>query len=655
MLLYLTTRMTDVIKILSSTDQFTTSVELASQLGVTSRTIREDIKVINDKIKTYQTQIISKKSKGYKISSQSTEQLEVLLNTIESEHLSINDNSITPDDRVRFIIKRLLYSNESIKLQSLADELFVSVSTIKNDLKRVKDILNKYNIKVIKTNRGIQAKGNEINKRFCISDYFIYNEEINHSFIIKLVNNFGYHFSDKDINQIKEILLKELKENKVEITDETLNKIAIHIIIAIGRIKSGQPISSIGNIDYLKSESEYKIANSINRKIETLYNIQFSEHEIAYTTLHLVGNRLGQKHDAMLTDMKMYLGVDTFQLSVDLVERSKIALKGCNLDEDEELIYNLGLHLKQLVTRLRYDMNIRNPLVNKIKIKYPLAFEAGVIAAQGVESETGFQVNENEIGFLALHFGAAIERQRIKTTKKKKIALVCASGMATSGLLLTKLSNALDHTYNLIGAYSLHQLDELLKQQPDLILTTVPIERELVIPVIQVPSILYDKDVTVIQNSLEKIHNKDKIISLFFRKELFFPNLTMKTKVDTLDFLTRTMIQEGYIDNRIKESIIDRERISPTSIGNMVAIPHPLNMESNQSFICTALLNEPVKWSSHEEVKLVIIIVLDRNLQSKFQEIFETLYDIIQSPDNVQNISRMQNFSEFIEYIESIK
>lgn len=654
MLLYVTNRMADIIKILSSTDQFISSKDLAAKFGVSSRTIREDIRLINDKIEKYQTQIISKKSKGYKIYSHSNEQLKVLLDTVEAEVLSIDDNFVTSDDRVRFIIKRILYSDESIKLQSLGDDLFVSVATIKNDLKKVKGILNKYNIQVTKTNNGIHAKGNEINKRFCISDYFIYNEEINHTFIIQLVNSFGYEFSEKAIDQIKEIILIELNKNEIEITDVTLNKIAIHILISIGRIKSGQPISSTQNMDYLKGEREYKIAANINKRIELVYNIQFSEHEIAYTTLHLVGNRLEQKHYVLFPNMKLYLGEENFQLSVDIVERTKIALKGLNLDEDEELIYSLGLHLKQLVTRLRYDMNIRNPLVNTIKIKYPLAFEAGVIAAQFVEKETGIQVHENEIGFLALHFGTAIERQRIKTITKKKVALVCASGMATSELLLTKLSYVLDHSYNLIGAYAFHQIDELLKQKPDLILTTVPIMKELEIPVIQIPSILNDKDVTTIQSSLERIQNKNKIIRQFFKKELFFPDLTTNSKDKTLNYLTDAMIHKGYMNTDIKDLIKERERISPTSIGNMVAIPHPLNMQSNQSFICTAILDEPVKWSSNEEVKLVIIIVLERKWQSKFQEIFESLYDIIQSPDIVQNITKLQSFDKFIEYIDSI-
>ncbi|MCT1901944.1 BglG family transcription antiterminator [Oceanobacillus sojae] len=656
MSLYLTLRMAEIIKILSSTNEFITSDKLALKLGVTSRTIREDIKTINYKMKEFKTEIVSKKSKGYKITVESEDQLKKLLYKVEAENSLFNNTSVTvtPEDRVQFIIKRLLYSNKSIKIESFMNELYVSESTIKNDLKRIKQVLNSYNIKIVKDHQGIRADGNEVNKRFCISDYFIHSEEFDNRLILKLVNSFGYYFFEDDINKIKKIILDELNRNDMEVMDDTLNKIVIHIMIAIGRIKSGQHISSINHIEFLKKENEYRIAEKINKSIETLYDIQNPEQEIEYVALHLVGNRLGKKGEISLPNLKLYLGKEIFQLTMEIMEQTKIGLKGLHIDKDEELFYSLGLHLKQLVTRLTFNMNIRNPMIDEIKIKYPLAFETGVIAAHCVEKATGFQVNQNEIGFLALHLGAAIERQRIKYVSKKKIALVCASGMATSELLLTKLSHVLGNSYNLTGVYALHQLDELLKQKPDFILTTVPIERHLEIPVVHVPSILDDKDVIKVQNTLKKMQNKNNVIQPFFRRELFFRNLKPETKMEMLETMTKAMINQGYIEKEIRDSIMERERISPTSIGNMVAIPHPLHMISNQSFICTAVLEKPLIWSETEEVQLVMIIALEKRLQTKFQEIFESLYEIIQSPDNVKKLCLSKNYDAFLDIIGSI-
>src|SRR5690606_5149687 len=136
--------------------------------------------------------------------------------------------------------------------------------------------------------------------------------------------------------------------------------------------------------------------------------------------------------------------------------------------------------------------------------------------------------------------------------ENKKVALVCASGMATSELLLTKLSQVMDSKYYLIGTYPLYQLDELMKQKPDIILTTVPIEEELSVPVIQVPAILDDRDIPEIKQSLESAEKKNREFSQFLREDLFFSSLQAKTKTETIEYLTKAMLEKGYITEKTK-------------------------------------------------------------------------------------------------------
>lgn len=81
------------------------------------------------------------------------------------------------------------------------------------------------------------------------------------------------------------------------------------------------------------------------------------------------------------------------------------------IQNDQELILGLSLHLKPAVNRIKFGMNIRNPMLQDIKNNYPLAYEAGIIAGIAVKEYTGIEMDENEIGYLALHFGAAIERK----------------------------------------------------------------------------------------------------------------------------------------------------------------------------------------------------------------------------------------------------
>lgn len=649
-------RWVDILLLLETEDNYITSKEISKRMGVTSRTVRDDIKKLKDCLREFPLEILSKKRYGYKLIIQCKEEWEQFKKNLKQVGSVLDTNPVTPEDRQRYIVKRLIDSNDCIKLENLMEELYVSESTIKNDLKNVKSILQKYNIRVLKCNKGLFAEGHEINKRFCISDYLIYRNAIDENLIADFLSGMGKNFSNADFKKVKNIILQILNSEKMVVTDDVLIKIATHILISLYRVRCGKFMDiPEENLEKLKKEHEYKLSERIIESIEQEFQLKLPEDETAYATLHLLGNRLGKKNEGLPPDLIDFLGEDIFQLSLEITRKIGEKFQWLELEKDEILIYGLGLHLKELLTRLTYQMNIRNPYLKNIKIKYPLAFEAGVIAAKVVESKTGFQIGEHEIGFLALHIGAALERlpNHFKY-ENKKVALVCASGMATSELLLTKLSQVMDSKYYLIGTYPLYQLDELMKQKPDIILTTVPIEEELSVPVIQVPAILDDRDIPEIKQSLESAEKKNREFSQFLREDLFFSSLQTKTKTETIEYLTKAMLEKGYITEKTKASIIEREQISATAIGNMVAIPHPIEAHANHSVVSVGILDQKIQWAPNEEVSLVFVIVLEEKLRPKFQAIFSTLYDIVYSSENVEKLCNQKTFDKFRATIESL-
>lgn len=643
-----------ILGLLSSVDGCLTGFDLARSLEVTPRTIREDIKNMNYILRDNNIRINAKKGKGYYITYESYKDFRILIKQIEDIGSLSDLNPVTPEDRERYIVKRLLYSDASIKIETLMDELYVSETTVKNDLQKVKALLKKYNIRVSKTNSGIHAVGHEMNKRFCISDYLIYRTKLDDEVILDLINSSDYQVTKSDLDKITGIILEKLYEANMEISDEALKKIAVHMTIAINRNKNGQFVDvDTTNLAKLKKESEYKVSQSIINDINELYQLSFSENEVSYTTMHLVGNRVLYKGIGPTEDLSHILGEEIYRLSQTIIDEVDSWMSGINLKQDEELIYSLGIHLKQLMNRLNFNMNFRNPLLNKIKIKYPLAFEAGVISAQAILKETGYHINESEIGFLALHFGVAIEKHIYNPENdKKKVALVCASGMATSELLLAKLSNLLADNFNMMGAYALHQINELLDQRPDIILTTVPIEHDIGVPVLRIPSILDNKDISKVKQFMDKPETENHIFSQFMKQELFFSKMDFETKQEAIQSLTDYMVKEGFINNEIKNSIMKRENIAPTAIGGLVAIPHPMEVNVHCSCICTAILEKEISWAQNEKASLIFIIVLEEKWRSKFQEIFTALYDIVHSSENVSSLIKQESYDDFIQTIE---
>ena len=160
----ITSRQLNIIKTLLSSNEAMSSIALSQAIGCSTKTIQSEIKYINKVIK--KGKIVSTRGIGYKIEG-------------SLEEIDLNEDIYNDIDRVGYIIKELLNlkNEEAVKLEDLADSMYVSVSTVKNDLKEVKEILNDYNIKVAtKHKQGILVLGREKDIVACISDLCIKKE-----------------------------------------------------------------------------------------------------------------------------------------------------------------------------------------------------------------------------------------------------------------------------------------------------------------------------------------------------------------------------------------------------------------------------------------------------------------------------------------------
>ena len=76
---------------------------------------------------------------------------------------------------------------------------------------------------------------------------------------------------------------------------------------------------------------------------------------------------------------------------------------------DLEFRIALGLHLEQLLKRIQYGTQVKNPLLNDIKFKYPYAYTMAKVAATLIHKITGKIVIEDEVGYIALSLQLLLE------------------------------------------------------------------------------------------------------------------------------------------------------------------------------------------------------------------------------------------------------
>jgi lichenan operon transcriptional antiterminator len=102
------------------------------------------------------------------------------------------------------------------------------------------------------------------------------------------------------------------------------------------------------------------------------------------------------------------------------------------------------------------------------------------------------------------------------------------------------------------------------------------------------------------------------------------------------------------------DSVLEREQISPTSIGNLVAIPHPIKPNAHDSCIAIGILKKPVNWGGHY-VQLVLMLALNERDKEEFSTLFNRLWKLVEDKKLVAELCKTASFSEIVSRLEKPK
>lgn len=636
----LSARMTAILRELMRAKTFVTGEDLANLIQVSSRTIRNEIKELETLLASNGGTLKSIRGAGYQLVIHD----EKLFRGFLQENLDEQDSRekatpTMPEERVHFLIKRLLLTEGYSKIEDLADEMFVSKSTIQNDLRDVKKILEKYKIVLEKRpNYGLKLKGHELNLRFCMSEY-VFNRIGTHP----AINNSGVSILTKgELEDIRDIILDQINPSGIVLSDVGLNNLVIHIAIAYKRIQNGNYVSlSQKELDEVTTQKEYEVASKIIGETASHLDVVFPVSEVAYIAIHLLGTRMTATSGLTEEDAGNLIEPQLQDLTARilyLIDR-KLSL---GISQDHELTTSLCLHLKPAINRFKYEMNLRNPMLSEIKENYPIAFEAGIVAGTVIKDELGIDINEHEIGYIALHIGAAIERRKM-ANKPKRCLIVCASGMGSARLLSYKLQSELGSKLDIIGTSEFYKLRETPLHSIDLVISTIPIRENLPVPVVEVNTFLGEKDLNKIEEAINAV--KDQTAE-FIREDLVFLQKDLDTQEEVIAFLVERLEELGLVDASFIQSVNEREVLSPTSFGNLVAIPHPMAPLTDQTFLAICTLQKPIKWGD-KRVQFICLLSVEKNSTSDFKDIYDLLWNVIDDSEKVQRILKCTDYREF--------
>ena len=637
----LSKRETMLIQRLAQTQGYVSQSELCEFLEIKPRTLRECIRSFRN---SFQSQagidIESGIGIGYRLVVKDKDKYyafqKEMLNSLVNEQTVISGSQ---DDRVKYMIRVLLSAKKPVRTEQLADRMYIARSTIADDLKKVREQLADFQL-TLKTiyGEGVRVEGDERNIR----------EAIAHTLISEPFNNHEAELMDlyfePGIRNIAERTIHEtLNKYDYHMADAGFRYLLIHILVAISRIRTETYIDdSSGKLSELKQMEEWKIAEDIYSSIGKQLQLEIPESEIGYVTIHLAGKRM------IVNENELILYPETLNMLVRILDAVKVNYHYDFLG-DTDLFAALAMHMQPLLHRAKFGLHISNPMLETIMTKNSLAFDMGTLAADEIIAQTGYAVDKNEIGYMALHFALAIEKNRYH--HRKKILVVCASGAGTSRILEYRLRNALGSKNTDIMTAGYYELEKDPHVECDLILSTVPIPFATDAKVIRIHELPDFSELNSVERSLYEDETvTDQVISCLDER-LFFRDMSFASRHEAIHFLCDQLSRTTDLPDIFEESVLKRERFAATTVGNGVAMPHPDRLISNQIGLAVCHLKTPLKWGK-DEVSLIILFNMKTEEDDLSRTFSEMIADFVSSRDK---ITRYMKNPEYITLTEILK
>lgn len=630
-------RLNDILAYISRNREPVALEELTAYFHVSERTLRNDIQNMNAVLIKHGALIDRMRKKGYYLSIRNEASFEKFLQLNEGD--TQVDHLDNAQKRIHYILQKLLFSQTYITQDELAQEIYVSRNTIMNYLKTIRIMICEYHLSLTsRPNLGIRIEGNEEAKRACFMELIVPHD------LQSMITGFTIEeeriFQGIDLYAIEQIVLDYARESDVRFSDFNLRNLILHLALLITRLQSDCPLK----LENITCDLEYNLSPLIQR-METAFDLTIPKSEMQYLYSHFMSNA-----------KTMYRFEENVQYLQDIIEQLlEIIHRNYNFDlrHDTLLKEDLTQHFQSILNTKRYHLNKRNPLLNTIKVNYPLAYDITLTSVTQVLEHEPFQLTDDEIGYVSLHIGAAIERCFNAQIKKKSIIIVCGSGYATSRMLEAKLNSMFRDKITICGRYSYHEYQQMELKHIDFVISTIPIECKT-IPVVTVDFSLYNHDVENITRMLadtedDTIHKIDN----FFEESLFFYEDNAFQKEELLHTLCQALYTQQYINEDFEASVLKRESIAATNMDEVLAIPHPMDLLSTQTKVAVALLKEPLAWNEKSSVRIVLLLAINRDDQQNIEHLYDTFIQIMNHSSMQNQLLKCHNFHAFMETLHA--
>ena len=622
-------RAADILYILGHKSGVTVAA-IAKELGVSERTIRNDIRQLNEDLDGSAS--VEGVQGRYSLRIFEPDKYKVIYGKIADTDSMFS----TPRGRQNYVFGELMRADGPLLTDELAYEMNVGRTTLIGDLRKLREELEPFGIGIVgKTSKGMILHGRELDIRTYV-----------------LENCFDALYNEYPLDQeIQELVQEEIERKGFE--KQVGRQFEKYLLVMLDRFLTGHFIGKLTDAYYnLTANGEFYGVNGMIDRIGGILHIDFPVEEKIFTFLPIAGMRTPADLGAV-QEMELDETITPLFEKIMAEIRNQLDISLDPKGFTEEFSY----HLMFMLNRLRFKIRQPNAILEELRTKFPLAYEMSGIAAGVIEREQGLKVTEDERGHLASYFGVFLEENNLGQYKPFRIAVICGTGRVTARLISVQLKKITDSQVQISTMSDTAASPEALEAF-DIVLTTVELPFQSPKPVIRIREIFDEKE---LKQKLEKARYWDRIdIPVLDDNQYIMSSLLDENKVfyfekgrsytDALDEMVEILADEGYIDDGFGERLKEREEKGTMVFDNGVAIPHGIQTANDRMLLAMGIFEEPARHKG-QDVRVIFFMALPE--QSDMDDmlmirVYDELLEISRNMEMLDAITKTGTYQELL-------
>ena len=484
---------------------------ISEKLKLSSRTILRELPKIEEWMQKNDFHMVRKPRVGIYL-EENEENRALILELVEADRTK--SSAMSKEERLFWIESEILANDGPLKYYYFTSKFEISEGTLVSDLDEIEKWMENYGLILIRRKGlGVYWTGKEQDYRQAVVTLIL--EELGKE--ENLVSDQKEKkrkkhplftlYAEEKVPFIQDMIKAAEQNLQTRYTDNAVQRMTVLLAVVIQRMREGHVIKDFATeIEALMRYPEYQVATWMGSMLEADFQLSITQEEIAFITMQLLSAKVWQPQ--MINKYETE-NMKNRQIVIHMILKIERLLDMDFLD-DRMLIDGLCNHIGPAISRMKMHVRIENHNVDMLKQKYGDIYEAVKSAAKILEREIGVDtICDEELGFIVLHFCAAVEKQRSEGGKVA-IVVACPSGVGTSHMLAVHLQKTFSEiVVRKVIATSEVDDDSLREEGVELIVSTVKLNTDF--PYVCVNPVLLENDKMVLRNAIKDLKKRRNV------------------------------------------------------------------------------------------------------------------------------------------------